>query len=342
VLGFRYWIKVVGNIALQLSNVKKKYFLGKMTDTVFNSEGEILDLSDIKCGKGTCFVFTSWDVEPPLWNGNVMWYLAYAQESAETTGGRHWQGYVQMMCQQRNVAVKKELNLKRGYVAAQKAACAEVARAYVFKLDTKIVPAVQFGTFRLSEQGKRTDIDNFVEAAQDLATNKRQMYKDHKACMVKYPRAYVDIRATFTEPRDWKTYVTHIYGPTGSGKSRYVHEKYGAKGYYPMRVSNRGWWDDYDNHEIVLIDDFKGWLMVAEMLDLLDRYPMTVQIKGGRAQFVAKRIYITSVHGMSTWWNKEALGDRYAELARRIDKTVHIDLLKHIQREQMIVELADN
>jgi hypothetical protein len=312
-------------------------------DQNFNTEGEILDLSDIKCGKGTCFVFTSWDVQAPVFNEKVMWYLTYAQEEAQTTGGRHWQGYVQMMCQQRNKAVQQELCMKKGYVAAQKASHAEVARAYVWKLDTKIVPAVEFGTFRLSEQGKRTDIEQFVEAAADLSKNKRQMFREHGSCMVKYLKAYDEIRATFTDPRDWKTYVTHIYGPSGTGKSRWVHDKYGATGYFCMKDLNNGWWDGYDAHEIVLIDDFKGWLKVSAMLALLDRYPTTVQIKGGRAQFVAKRIYITSVHGASTWWCKEALGDRYTELARRIDKTVHIDdLHKVIQREQMIVELADN
>lgn len=47
------------------------------------SDSTILDLSDIKCGKGTCFVFTSWDNVPPTFNVKTMWYMCYAQEMGD-------------------------------------------------------------------------------------------------------------------------------------------------------------------------------------------------------------------------------------------------------------------
>jgi hypothetical protein len=284
-----------------------------------NSEN-ILDLSDIKCGKGTCFVFTSWDVQPPVFNEKVMWYLAYAQESAETTGGRHWQGYVQMMCQQRNVAVKEELGLKKGYIAAQKASHAEVARAYVWKLDTKVVPPVEFGTFRVSEQGKRTDIEVFVDAAMDTSAvnTKRKMIQDHKSCMVKYMRAYEDIKATFTDPRTWKTKVVVIYGLAGSGKTTHINDMFPDA--MVMSALERGWWDEYDRHEVVIMDDFRGsWMKIEEFLALADAIKCTVQAKGSRRKFVAKLIVITCSAPPPQWWGEEALNGRYQEVERRID-----------------------
>lgn len=279
----------------------------------------ILDLSDIKCGKGTCFVFTSWDEEEPQFNENTMWYMCYKREEGGETQGLHYQGYVQMMCQQRIAAVKKELNITKGWVQAQKASQAQTARAYVWKLETGVGDPIEHGTFRESEQGKRTDIDEFVDAAKDIGNNKRKMYVDHPACMVKYPKAYDDIRATFTEPRTWKTKVVVFYGMTGSGKSHTAAQLFPDA--YVFGTNNKGWWDGYDAHDVVIIEDFRGSFMsIEDWLQLCDRYKITVNKKGGRAQFVPKLIIITCSAKPSDWWKQETVGERYPEIERRIDE----------------------
>lgn len=274
--------------------------------------------------KGNCFVFTNWNTETkPIWNPLVMTFLCFKLEEGEEQGGLHHQGYVQMACQMRERAVQRELGITKGWCKAQKARFCEAPRAYVCKLDTGVEPPEIFGEFRPFEQGKRNDILAFVEDSK--TKTKRAMYEEHPACMLKYRNAYTDIRATFTEPRTTKTVVHLVLGRSGSGKSFACRNKIlgvlTPAQYYTFGAENKGWWDGYDAHEYVIFEDMKGWMLPSTFLQLCDEYPMTVQIKGGRAQFVAKHILINSTLEPNQWWSEEVMTKfEPQEIIRRIDK----------------------
>ena len=54
------------------------------------------------------------------------------------------------------------------------------------------------------------------------------------------------------------------------------------------------WWQGYDGYENVILDDFRGdFAPLHYMLQVLDRYPFSVEVKGGSRQLLAKRIWIT-------------------------------------------------
>jgi len=45
------------------------------------------------------------------------------------------------------------------------------------------------------------------------------------------------------------------------------------------------WWDGYDKHESIVIDDFRASnIEFNHLLKLLDRYPMRIETKGGYRQ----------------------------------------------------------
>lgn len=112
-------------------------------------------------------------------------------------------------------------------------------------------------------------------------------------------RDYVNIMQ-FVKPRDFKTSVMVLVGPPGCGKSRHVAELVeGMSTYYKPRGP---WWDGYDGHENVVIDDYYGWIAYDKLLRVCDRYPCKVHVKGSFAEFVAKWIFVTSNCHVCDWY----------------------------------------
>lgn len=83
------------------------------------------------------------------------------------------------------------------------------------------------------------------------------------------------------------------WGPPGSGKTRAVWDAEGVDNVF-QPVSER-WWEGYDAHKVVLLDDIrKDWCPFHRLMKLLDIYPVRVECKGGSRQLLAQKIYITS------------------------------------------------
>jgi len=85
------------------------------------------------------------------------------------------------------------------------------------------------------------------------------------------------------------------WGPTGAGKTRAVYEKHSVEEIY--RPPTFKFWEGYDGHKIVLLDDFRAdFCKFHELLTLLDIYPFKVECKGGSREMRATTFYITSCY----------------------------------------------
>lgn len=163
-------------------------------------------------------------------------------------------------------------------------------------------------------QGARTDLK---DAAMELLHH-RSMFEfkcKYPHMYVKYHRGFEKLLVKESVARVNPPIVTWIYGPTGTGKTRFVFEEEKREDLWIASVTLQ-WFDGYDGHPAVLIDDFRAsYCPYHHLLRFLDRYPMPVPVKGGFTDWSPIRIYITTVKHPSETYNVD---EDIAQLIRRI------------------------
>ena len=118
----------------------------------------------------------------------------------------------------------------------------------------------------------------------------------------------------FEPKREIVPTIIWIWGESGSGKTRWVYENYTEV----FRPVSHKWWEGYDGHKTVLIDDIRAdWCTWREILTLLDVYPLKVECKGGSRQLLAETIILTCDRPPEgVWCNSEDVN----QLHRRISE----------------------
>lgn len=171
-------------------------------------------------------------------------------------------------------------------------------------------------------QGKRSDID---EATSILANggSLQEVAINLPTVFVKFHRGLREYQMTISSRRTWKTEVYWLWGPSGSGKSRWAWTQY-PDAY--TKQANSKWWCHYEGQECAIIDDFRPSkeMPFNFILNLFDRYPMMLETKGGQVQCLLKTIIVTSpfspdqMLGHLEWVGME-MG---VQLKRRIDHVI--------------------
>jgi len=133
-------------------------------------------------------------------------------------------------------------------------------------------------------------------------------------------RALSAYRLLSIQPRNHAMEIIVLYGPTGTGKSRFCNDQY-PDGYWKQRSN---WWDGYSQQETVIIDEFYGWLKFDTLLRLCDRYPMMLESKGGQIQLGGcKRIILTSNLLPKDWYKVP----NFNAFIRRVTKWIWMERL---------------
>lgn len=242
-------------------------------------------------------------------------YIVFGYEIAPTTGTPHLQGYVEFNSRKR---MRQAVRILGGRASVRVRNGTALQAANYCKKDNNRY--FERGNISTVTQGTRTDLEEARDALQ-RRTPIRDFADDHFAFFVRYQRGLQAYRSLYSEKRRWETEVIVRWGATGTGKTKSVHDEIKDEELY-IHPGDR-WFDGYDGEDNVLFDDFTGGVFpIAQLLKLLDRYPMSVPIKGGFVNWKPRRVFITSNLDPREWYSG-ANPEHQAALRRRFTSITH-------------------
>lgn len=251
-------------------------------------------------------------------NENWMAYLVYQKEVGQE-GTPHYQGYIELKTQTRLPTILKRL--PGCHVEPRRGTQAQ-AIEYCTKADTRDEGPWTHGTPK--EQGKRSDLVALYECAK-AGKRKRDVLDEMPAVYLRHYRAYAHAESLI-KPRPLPRRVVLLYGGTETGKTRWAEDRYPDLWAAPLQKEM--WFDGYDQHDTVLLDDFNGQMGLSLLLQLLDRYVRQVPVKGSFTWWNPSLIIVTSNFPVAEWYDYSTRQEHLLALERRFTEVHYFEVDK--------------
>lgn len=191
---------------------------------------------------------------------------------------------------------------RNGDFAPQKGNCQQI-KDYVFKQgkwendekgETSIKESqIEWGEMPEEKQGARNDLKNLYNQISDGKSN-FEIISENPEYIGQFER--LDrVRQMIIEERYKKTFrkmeVEYICGITGSGKTRGIMEQYGYENVY--RVTDyKHPFDQYQQQDVVIFEEFRSSMPLSDMLNLLDGYPVVLPCRYSNKIACYTKVYI--------------------------------------------------
>lgn len=240
--------------------------------------------------------FTSFDeagnqaLDANTGEGSGVRFWCYGNETCPDTKRSHRQGYMELTQATTRLALQKKFHrsihweFRRGTQEQAIQYCQKDGDYYAFG--------------EVKQQGKRADLIAIRDAI-DAGAPVSQIATDHFAKYCQYGRAFERYRQLKQPERNWATEVHVVWGPTGTGKTRYCIDQGAAM----VEFDKGGFIHGYMNQEIIVFDDFDpATISRGAFLKLMDRYPTTVNIKGGSMIWNPRTVYLTTNFNPRDWY----------------------------------------
>lgn len=260
-------------------------------------------------------------------NPNVTYFICQ-EEKCPKTGRYHLQGYCELDKRWTLSKIKEEFGNRALHIEMRRGS-QQQAIDYCKKEDTATGRRWEFGTPK--SQGDRNDLKDVYEMVKKGMRN-IEILESVPHTFMRYGRAIDNVRNVLNKEsgkRMRKVEVYVLWGESGTGKTRYVYDNEDINDIYKLDKCNGDniWFDGYEGEKILLIDEFYGSsIKFSMLLQLLDIYPMKLQVKGGHTWANWERVYITSNKPYTNWYR---LSDsdishkcKLQPLARRITESI--------------------
>jgi len=236
-------------------------------------------------------------------------YGIVGKEVAPTTGTPHLQGYCRLIDSMSMPALKKILTRAKLIVANGGDMANQV-------YSSKEAIWLEVGT--PSEQGRRNDLKEIAMLIKNKEITMQELMFEYPDMYLRYSRSFEKMFAAVLPMRETLPEVHWRWGKSGTGKTRYVIEKFERSEIYIK--DGTSWWDNYRQQQCILIDDFDNGIPFRTLLRILDRNHEQGQIKGGYVYINSPYIYITCEHPPDYYWQ----GNEYTQVFRRLTSVKEI------------------
>lgn len=266
-------------------------------------------------GKGKAlWCFTNFDLSfnyDEYMTGTSAVYIIVGREVCPTTKRLHDQGFVYFSGARTSIKnVAKELGKCRvkmcdGNLDQNCDYCSKDEKVREFGIRPK--------------QGNRTDLQAIRNSIMEGSVTVDDILCEHPDVYHQYGRTLHKLEDLYLRKK-YKTEPTvglWLWGATGVGKSHEAFKDYNPATHY-VYPNDLGWWDGYTNQETVIINEFRGGIPYGYLLELCDKYPVSVRRRGREPMpFTAKKLIITSSLPPEEVYNNIAINDSIDQLKRR-------------------------
>lgn len=208
----------------------------------------------------------------------------------------------------------------------------------------------EFGECPIERQGARNDLNDLYAMIKDGMSN-YDILEQNPSFMLnldKIERA----RQIVNEERykhDWRELdVTYIYGTTGTGKTRGVMERYGYESVFRVTDYLHPF-DNYKGQDVIIFEEFRSSIRVADMLNYLDGYPLELPCRYNNKVACFTKVYIITNIPLSEQYTnvQKESPETWLAFLRRIGHVVQYkahDILTHNVRllDDGFIELLDD
>lgn len=194
----------------------------------------------------------------------------------------------------------------------------------------------EFGECPIERQGKRNDLDDLYAMIKDGLSNYDILEQNPQFMLNldKIERA----RQVVNEERyknDWRDLdVTYIYGDTGTGKTRTIMEQYGYSSVFRVTDYLHPF-DNYKGQDVIIFEEFRSSVRVADMLNYLDGYPLELPCRYSNKVACFTKIYlVTNISLSQQYRNVQSESvETWLAFLRRIHHVIKyegVNITKHL------------
>jgi len=251
-------------------------------------------------------------------------YVAYGDEICPKTGQPHHQVFLYMCNNQ--YGTKARCNTMGNWFGPRHCHV-EPMRGKIWENESYCSKETEGKLTKLGDepkQGARHDLDETKELIMKGDLTVDEVAIENPAMFHQYGRTLDRLESIALRQR-FRTEMTEgiwYTGPSGAGKSHICFEGFDPATHYVKNLAEE-WWDGYKGQETVILNEFRGQIPFAELLDLMDKWPKNVKWRCRESvPFLAKRILISSIKEPEQVYVNQS-GEPWEQFHRRC-RVVHL------------------